>query len=448
MPFDPCREWLGIDAVDLDTPHLVLGLRAGETDPVAVGRAAAARLSILHALVPGPFVVARDALVKRVEEARDGMLAALPPPGGMAAASPGGPRQGIPPLPRGAAPGPPAADPALPWMAPVAGGRGELPFDVPPAARGPAHHPPHHHHHHPSRTADSSVTLATLALLLAAATGLGGYWYASRDRADRQVAQRTTQKPAERAAGGGAEQPAQPREQPADRARPRPRTRPDPAPAAQPAPAPAGEMAFLPAPVRPPPAEPPPQLDAAAAARATAAVDASLRQAFAAITGRDFAAADRVIRAARDQAGDDPDLHQRIDRWNLFNDYSREFMRHAADALKAANAGRDYPLGRTRIAVIESTPTMLVYKQTGEVKRVPRERIPHDVLTAIVGTWFAADGRAANHIVLGVHHLAQPQPDVAAARREWQTAANGGESMAGMMPLLDDPIIRGAAGGR
>jgi hypothetical protein len=434
MAFDPCREWLGIDAVDLDKPHLVLGLTAGETDPVAVGRAAAARLTTLNGLVPGPFAVARDALLQRVQEARDSMLAALPPPGGMAAARPPAPR-----IATGAAtPG---------GHSPAVAGQGSFAFDTGSTRpHGPAHRPHHHHHHHPSRTADSGVALAALMFLLAAAAGLGGYWYASQDKADRRVASRDADRPAQRPTANDPDrnQPVRSRNEPSERPGPRPRPGTDDTP--QPQSFPAQPAPFLPAPVQP--SQPAPPVDDAAAARAVIAVDASLRTAFMQISGKDHAAAARTIQAARDQAGDDPDLHARIDRWGLFNDYAKEFAKHAADALKAANAGRDYALGKTRIAVIESTPTMLIYKQAGTVHRVPRERIPHDVITAIVGTWFAADGRAANHIFLGIHHLAQPQPDVAATRREWQTATNGGESMAGMMPLLDDPIIKGAARGR
>lgn len=454
MAFDPCREWLGIDAIDLDTPHLVLGLSAAETDPVVVCRAAAARLAMLNGLAPGPFVVARDALLQRVEEARDGMLAALPPPG---AASPAHGR--VPPsAPRQTAVWPntasassrfsppaglPAADPASPavWPAPASfASQGGLAFDT--GSIRP-HAPTHHPHHHSSRRSDSGVALAAIAFLLAAAAGMGGYWYASRDKAERQVARRDVEKPVRRPVDQDPdrEKPVRPSDEPSERPRPRSRPRPETGetPQAQLTPPQSTPLESAPSPQQP--SQP-------AATGDEAAVDASLHKAFAAINAKDFAGAARAIQAARDQAGDDPDLHQRLDRWNLFNDYAKEFARHAADALKAANAGRDYPLGKTRIAVIESTPAMLVYKQSGVVKRVPRQQIPHDVLTAIVGTWFAADGRAANHIFLGIHHLAQPQPDVGAARREWQMATNGGESMAGMMPLLEDPIIKDAARSR
>ncbi|NCA12309.1 hypothetical protein EBR56_11025, partial [bacterium] len=68
-PFDPCRQWLGIDAVDLVDPRRVLGLGPGEANPLAVLRAAEARLTLLRGVDPGPFAVARQALMTRVEEA-------------------------------------------------------------------------------------------------------------------------------------------------------------------------------------------------------------------------------------------------------------------------------------------------------------------------------------------------------------------------------------------
>ena len=98
--FDPCRQWLGIDAVDLGDPRRVLGLTAAETDPMVVLRAADARISRLKGLAPGPFAMARDALVRRVEESRETVLGEIarrqpaapigsrgfampPPPGGL-----------------------------------------------------------------------------------------------------------------------------------------------------------------------------------------------------------------------------------------------------------------------------------------------------------------------------------------------------------------------------
>ena len=73
--FDPCRQWLGIDAVDLTNPRRVLGLLPSESDPLVVLRAADARLTVLKGIAPGPFDMARNALIKRVEEAREAVLA-------------------------------------------------------------------------------------------------------------------------------------------------------------------------------------------------------------------------------------------------------------------------------------------------------------------------------------------------------------------------------------
>ncbi|MFM7290091.1 MAG: hypothetical protein ACKO6B_02530, partial [Planctomycetia bacterium] len=103
-PFDPCKQWLGIDAVHLGNARLVLGVAAQESDPRIVIRAADARLNLLRAIAPGPFELARASLVKRVEEAREKVLAeiaagpvraavptvdgfAMPPPPGQLAAT-------------------------------------------------------------------------------------------------------------------------------------------------------------------------------------------------------------------------------------------------------------------------------------------------------------------------------------------------------------------------
>lgn len=73
--FDPCKQWLGIDALSLGDPWLVLGVARGETNPLAIVRAADAKLTILRGVPAGPLSIARDALVKRVEAARDELLA-------------------------------------------------------------------------------------------------------------------------------------------------------------------------------------------------------------------------------------------------------------------------------------------------------------------------------------------------------------------------------------
>lgn len=102
-PFDPCRQWLGIDAVDLGDASRVLGVNRDERDPSAVLRAAEARLSHLRSLSPGPFERARAGLIARVEEARAKMLKEIATGD-----------QTISPIPRFSMPPPPSSIPIKP----------------------------------------------------------------------------------------------------------------------------------------------------------------------------------------------------------------------------------------------------------------------------------------------------------------------------------------------
>lgn len=132
-PFDPCRQWLGIDAVDLGNARLVLGVSRQEVDPLAVLRAAEARLNLLRTISPGPFEMARAGLIKRVEEAREKLLAEI-------AASPPRPRPDaavtfampVPPSQRAATV--PPDSPTYPGVA------GDMAASMPPAV--PAARPP------------------------------------------------------------------------------------------------------------------------------------------------------------------------------------------------------------------------------------------------------------------------------------------------------------------
>jgi hypothetical protein len=131
--FDPCRQWLGIDAVELGDPRRVIGVSPGESDPLAVLRAAESRLSLLRGLSAGPFELARNALLKRVEEAREAVLQQIaatpreafpqpisfnmpPPPAGYAVAPPG---MAVPPPPVPPVPIPPVPAAAPAWIPPV-----------------------------------------------------------------------------------------------------------------------------------------------------------------------------------------------------------------------------------------------------------------------------------------------------------------------------------------
>ena len=115
-PLDPCREWLGISALDLDDPQKLLALESID-DPIRILQAAEVRLARLAAVDAGPYEVARRALVARVEEARDRLLAAandLParptPPGSLA----------MPPSPTASPEDSYAPSGPVPFAAPVA----------------------------------------------------------------------------------------------------------------------------------------------------------------------------------------------------------------------------------------------------------------------------------------------------------------------------------------
>ena len=75
--FDACREWLGIDRANLGDAFRVLGLPADESDPLRVLRAAEARLVHLKGLAAGPHHAAREALILRVEQARESALSRI-----------------------------------------------------------------------------------------------------------------------------------------------------------------------------------------------------------------------------------------------------------------------------------------------------------------------------------------------------------------------------------
>ena len=124
--FDPCRQWLGIDAVELADPRRVLGLSPAESDPLAVLRAAEGRLAVLRGVSAGPFEIARTALIERVKEAREAVLVQIaaapavaapasfsmpPPPGGGAAAARSAGMPAVPPFAMPPVP-PPVPSPA------------------------------------------------------------------------------------------------------------------------------------------------------------------------------------------------------------------------------------------------------------------------------------------------------------------------------------------------
>jgi hypothetical protein len=200
VPFDPCRQWLGIDAVDLGNARLVLGLSSQEADPLAVVQAAEARLNLLRAISPGPFELARTSLIKRVEEAREKVLAeiaasprpapgaaggfAMPaPPSQLAAAAPQ-----VPFVPSAGAP--PAVPPAVPVVPPMVPGGGWS------QAGGQAGGEGNGFGHISIRTTGyrKQTPVAGIALVLLAMASLAGglaYYVITKDKAQHSRSART-----------------------------------------------------------------------------------------------------------------------------------------------------------------------------------------------------------------------------------------------------------------
>jgi len=444
MPFDPCREWLGIDAVDLGDPHRVLDIPVSLTDPAAIAAAAEARLATLRRINPGPFARAHAALMERVAEARQTLLdrlPATPPPPVLQAA-----------LPQALNPGP-MSEPLTPppGVAPAADADG---FTLP-ASTTSALRPVRRRRS--SSGDDLTGLLLGLGALLAAAAAVIAFFVMqgpTKSGPGRQVAvappvatTSSTTKAAE----------------PAAKAEPVEERTPKPKPAAKPKPGP------TPKPTPPPPPPPPvdpsvdenaDRMDAEEAGRTAAEqrereqqqarmqeqVDAALREAYAALQRREFDTADRAIAAAGRQVGDDVEAATRIECWRLLATYARNFVSYREQAFKAANAGREYDLGDTRFAVIEITPEKFVYRLRGKIERTTPDAVDPRIALAIVEAWFAADGRAANHLFLGAQAFCLDPPDLRRARGEWQRAGQGGEQAAPLLALLDDPVIRRAGG--
>jgi hypothetical protein len=199
--------------------------------------------------------------------------------------------------------------------------------------------------------------------------------------------------------------------------------------------------------------EPPPAADTAAAEAesgreradrerlAAAAVDRALAATLAALRRSDGPAARESADAASDAVGDDAALRSRVDRWRLLVDYAAQLDTHRRQASASAAKGREYEIGGRTIGIVELTPESYAYKAAGTIKRGPRTALPRPIERAILEAWFAGDGRAANHIFLGIDRLLEPRPDLAGVRREWDTALRGEPATAPLMPLLEDPLF-------
>jgi hypothetical protein len=477
MAFDPCREWLGIDAIDLADPWRVLGLTAGSGNAEVIARAATARLEALARIEPGPFAKAHAALVAKVEDARDSLVArvlldaghsepVVPPP--PLTVDPTAGDAGVTSLP--------APPPSMAMDSPTF-----APADVRVAnhvARRRSRPAP------AAKNAGGGLLLGSLALLAAAAVLMLALMLGP-DSFRRQVTvfnQATI--PLEPGASPSVRKPASTATTTNRPPVPLDRMPPPVSDLARSAPALVPTTSVTEQEARPRMAEsqmaesqarrdselgeqqgtggtPPAgtqrgqELDAAEAKRRAeqerirmqGSLDTSIGEAYAALQRGEFDTADRAIAAAVNQVGDDVAAATRLERWRLFVTYAREFIGYRDQAFAAAQAGRDYTIDGKTFALIEITPEMFIYRLAGRNERVPRERLNPRIELAVVEKWFAADGRPANHLFLGARWLCLDPPNLSRARAEWRIAGDGGEEVAPLLALIDDPVIRRAARG-
>ncbi len=498
-PFDPCRQWLGIDAVDLGNARLVLGVSPQEADPLVVRRAAEARLNLLRAISPGPFAMARAGLIKRVEEAREKLLAEI-------AAIPPRPQTGAavafamptPPSQRAA---PPAAVPAMPK------GQGVVP-GVPPIvpAAGPPVPPPVPGGAFPSdgggveaiaiRTTvyRKKTPVAGIALTVLALSGLAGWlvYYSAYGKlkdgkpknpksVERQSAQveptadpvRPPQRMARRAdkdddapvnpASDRAVSTSKPPSPRTERTRP---SRPKPEPEDEPMPAEeseeAGKMEAAvppPKPMRKPASEMPAEMKPAemkgvaekpeddkpaddppaeAMAKEDSRLDATLAETLESLRRQEDDTVTRLLAMASKQAGGD-DAKERVASWKLLATYYKGFLDFREKALSAVKPGDEYDVKNQKVGVVEVDDEKFIYRVAGGNKTVPRDKIPAGIVLAIVMQWF--DENPANDLYIGAYHLAKPEPDPERAREHWEQALAAGADASGLLPLLDDPVF-------
>ncbi len=473
MAFDPCREWLGIDAVYLSDPRKVLGLPPGRLPAELVHAAAAERLAALAGVRPGAFAKAHSALVARVLEARDKLLEdAMPEARPPAAQFPPPLPPADPVMPFGPATG--GADPAAPSMA--SDGEAELEPPIPWSPRSGA--VPRARVRRRGRSPEGNgLLLSAIALLAAAVAGLAflvsqGGWPGRREvavespRSGKGTVPAVSETPPAVPPTAGQRQPAgtgstagestPPPDSGGDEAQRRKseakaRREREARQAAEEARRQEQQQAeeqqrleerrLAEERMK---SEEQQRAEREMRSRISEAVEKGIRDAYKAIQRGEFDTARRAIAAAGSQIGDDVEAATRLERWNLFTSYAREFPRFRDQAFAAANAGRDYEVNGKKFTVIEITPESFVYRLAGENVRVPPDAVDPAITMAIVAAWFAADGRAANHLFLGAHWLSLDPPDTRRARAEWRIAGNGGENVEPLMALLDDPVIRQA----
>lgn len=448
-PFDPCKLWLGIDAVDLVDPRRVLGLGPLESDPLAVLRAAEGRLERLRSVAPGPFAVAHEALMQRVEEAREavlqqlaaaprsavsgtGSLAMPPPPGGGAAR----PTAAMPVVPRVPVvpPAPPPASPSDPW--PDGGAEPRS------SATGIQIRPTVVYR----KSASGGGLLLVLILALAAVAG-GLYWY-------KFHAPRRPPKPAVQVADAAASAAASAVRQGPAPARASRKERfgvPDRVVSSARPPVESGATRrtdpprATPRPSPPPP--PPTPVDAAPGGGGQPApteeedaprLDELLATTVARLRAGEYPAARTAVTEASGVAKSRAS-RDRVERWAELVTFSEGFAAYRKQALDAVKAGDEYDIDGKKIGVVEIDDKVFIYRFAGKNTKKTRDQIPGGILMAIVTGWF--DDKPANDLYIGAYHATKEEPDLAKARTAWEKAERRGADASLLLPLLEDPLL-------
>jgi outer membrane biosynthesis protein TonB len=474
-PFDPCRQWLGIDAVHAGNARLMLGVSPQEADPLVVLRAAEARLNLLRAISPGPFEMARAGLIKRVEEAREKLLAeiaarpqrprpdsavpfAMPaPPSQRAAAGPpisAAPPAAIPPMPPAMPPVVPAAVPAVPGGDFRGDGVGGETIAIRPTV-------------YRKKTPVAGIATALLALSAVAGWLVYYAYYVkpnAKNSGERQSAHAEVEAPpvspkpsqdrrpkvGKRSADPTSDDAVSTSKPPSARnerrrpARPEPKPEPEPEPQLEPEPKP--EVSTRPRETARPAPAPPPKAMAGGMtedmAEDTAQLDATLAEALEALQRQEYDTVTTLLTAASKKIGDRESgsaARQRLESWQQLAVYSKGFMDYRQQALAAVRAGDEYDVKNQKVGVVEVDADTFKYRSAGGNKTVPRDKIPAGIVLAIVMQWF--DENPANDLYLGAYHLSKPEPDLPRAREHWEKAQAGGADASGLMPLLDDPVF-------
>lgn len=471
VPQDPCSQWLGIDAADLGDHRRVLGVAPEERDPLVVLRAAESRLARLRSVKAGSLEFVRAGFVKRVEAARESVLAEI------AAAAPTAPAFRAPPAPSTLAQQPVARPPVPAAPPPVPRPAVPVPTvpPVPPAeSTGAESIVIRNRTVYRKRTPVAGVA-AALVGLSAVAGGLGYYALAVKPQQAALAERKHREGDIDR---DGAETPAADERASAptgaddgDRPPPRARPRRPRSPSAEPPQQTAATAAVAsreadtampkpdPRPKDPPKAKPATAKDSAKprpapgmseedAAEEAGRLDGTLGEVLAALRDGEDASAARLLETAAAAARGAP-ARDRLAGWQRLAESHRRFLEGRAAALDAVEAGARYEVGGRSVVIEKLDDTQCVYRVSGPAKTVAREKIPAGIVLAIVAGWFGDD--TAGDLAIAAFQLARAEPEVRLARERLEKARDAGADVELLLPLCDDPLFAGetvAAEGR